>query len=639
MRAVIAGLAGLVTLVCTLTTLQAQETQLRAGQPVLGPQQPECAGSFLLDNVVTLCNLIPGASCSTAGSYCRTYARQVFTGTRIGPPPQQSGAYPWNGMGGSGELMADALICSLRELSPQLKGAIRTPPLGISLTIGSVSAIQEVGFRSFRRVNPEFQGYRKIVLELPVVGKAEAITQTFTVTKRSYAMFGGPILAGDRPVTHSYALDVRTEEKRRNLVIKPPGFTVATPIGPFSVNPEFSYVTRTSVIAAPYAALHLDLPNFVGGKYTVRLSDLFGIDPGLAATSKKVFYGNYAQHRTGWLSQLGLGTRGTHADKSVWKAPATGSSLRPDGNPYRARSASEAEPSIHVLAQAALKYPKNPKDILPSWVFGLPGVSFDAFITVTPKVEASVAGQFTIGGGEGSNFYEPQEFRIATERLATASLLAGMRAAASFTVEVRLRLFVKASLPIVGSKTLVDVDKKFPVPLGGNTAATQTFSAGALSTGGELPETLDSLRTLHGVFQPNAAAAKAFIQQCYAPSQPPENQPKTEPAKPGNPKDLFAGILWPCNICLASVPVVDKGKQVHPQHFDTLMGSNPPPGAGHWKCDHHFKSGCMDLCTFNPATKVFAIARLPKQIASGLPANDPNKGFFGQVCDASYTVR
>jgi hypothetical protein len=623
---------------CALAvSAQAQEAQLRAGQIVWGPQQAECSGAFLLDNVVKLCNLIPGASCSTQGSYCRTYARQIFTGTRLGPAAPGTGA--WNGMGGSGELMADALICSLRELSPQLRGPIRTPPLDVSLAIGKVSVAQEIGFKEFRRVNPEFKGYRKIVVTLPVVGKAEAITQSFTVTKRTYAMFGGPTLAGSRPITHLYALNVDTEYKRRNLVIKPPGFTVATPIGPFSVNPEFFYYTRTSVTAAPYAAPHLDLPKFLGGNNTVRFSDLFGIDPGRAASTKKVSAVTMAQNRTGWLSQLGLGTRGTHADKSIWKAPATGPSLRPDADPYRARSAAEVEPSVHVIAQATLRYPEDPKQLLPSWVFGLPGLSFDAFITVTPKIEVSAGGQLNFGAGEGSDYDQPKEFEIAAKRFASATMVSGLRLAASFVVEVRLRIFVKASFPIVGSKTLVDIDKRFPVPLGGNTAASTVYAGAAPSTGGDLPETLDWLRTLHGVHQPNAGAAAAFIQQCYAPTQPPANQIASEPAQPGNPKDLFNGILWPCNICLATPAVFDKGKPIHPPHFDSLMKSNPLPGAAHWKCDHPFKTGCMDLCTWDPATKAFPIARLPKQIASGLPANDPNKPLFSQICDANYTVR
>jgi hypothetical protein len=616
-----------------------QEAELRAGKVVYGPQQAECSGSFLLDNVASLCKLIPGASCPTATSSCRTYTRQIFTGTRLGPAPSGSAGSQWNGMGGSGELMADALICALREMSPQLRGAIRTPPLSVGLPVGTVSVVQEVGFKEFRRINPEFKGYRKIILTLPVVGKAEAITQSFTVTKRTYALFGGPVLAGDRPITNSYALNIAAEDKSRTIVIKPLSFTVATPIGPFSVDPEFTYATRTSVIASPYSAPHLDLPNFLGGTKTVRFSDLFGVEPGRAATTKNVSYGTLAQNRTGWLSQLGLGTRGTHADKSVWKAPAGGPSLRPDIDPYKARSPGEAQPSIFVSAKGTIKYPKNPKDMLPSWVFGLPGVNFDAFVTVTPRIEASVAGQFTIANGEGSDYDEPQEFRFSAKRFASASLVSGMRAAASFSVDVRLRIYVKAEFPIVGGKTLVDIDKKIPVPLGGGTPSSSVFAAAAISTGGDLPETLEGIRTLHGIYHSNAASAKAFIEQCYAPSQPPPSQPPTEPAQPGNPKDLFAGVLWPCNICIATGVVADKGKQIHPQHFDTVMKSNPPPGPGHWQCDNVLKTGCMDLCTLNAATNALVIARLPKQIASGMPANDPNRQLFAHTCDKDFTVR
>jgi hypothetical protein len=639
MRRNLAGLAIGGIFPCILAVAAgAQEADLRAGKFVYGPQQPECTGSFV-DNVLKLCDLIPGASCPTKSGYCRTYTRQVFTGTRIAPASATEKA-KWNGMGGSGELMADAVICSLRELSPQLRGAVRIESPPISLGIGNVKAVQEIGFREFRRINPEWKGYRKIILELPVVGKAEAITQALTVTKHSYASFGGPLLAGNRPVTHSYALNVTADDKQRLLIIKPPSFTVATPIGAFEVNPEFSYVTRTWVIASPYQALRLDMPNFLGSKDTVKFKDIYGIDAGIAETTKKVFIGNFAENRTGWLSQLGMGTRGIHSDKAVWKDPA----LRPDQDPYKSRSGLEAEPSIYALAAATLKYPSNPKDLLPSWVFGLPGVKFDAYITVTPKVEASVAGQLSLGSGEGSNYYQPKEFEFSATRRAASSLVAGMRTAASFSVVVRLYINVSAEFDFIAGKvrkTLINVNKTFPVPLAGSAKTGKVYQGGTVSTGGEFPETLDGVTTLHGIQHPGAQGAAAFIKQCYAPSQPPTNEPKSEPATAGNPKDLFTGILWPCNICVASAAVFDGSTMKAPAHADTMMPSNPPPGPapGHWKCDDYRKSGCMDLCTFNPATKAFAIAQLPKQIAASLLANDPNKVLFGQICDASYGVR
>lgn len=297
--ATLASFAGAGILPCVLAISgHAQEHQLIAGQAVTKTLPTECSGSSLVDNVLALCELIMGKQCGAQSGHCKTYTRQVFTGTRLGKGTTGPGAQ-WNGMGGSGELMADALICSLRELSPQLRGAIRTPPLSIGLPIGKVTVVQEIGFKEFRRTDPEFKGYRKIILTLPVVGKAEAIAQSLTVHKRTYSMASPPALAGNRPITHMYALNIATDDKERTLAIKAPSFPVPTPIGAFSVTPEFSYVTRTSVIASPYAAPHLDLPDFLGSKNTVRFSDLFGSNAGVAATTKKVFYGNMGQNRTG----------------------------------------------------------------------------------------------------------------------------------------------------------------------------------------------------------------------------------------------------------------------------------------------------------------------------------------------------
>lgn len=314
---------------------------------------------------------------------------------------------------------------------------------------------------------------------------------------------------------------------------------------------------------------------------------------------------------------------------------------RPDIEPYKARSSAEALPSIHVTAKATLKYPDDPKKLLPSWVFDLPVPTIEAYISVTPTLEASVAGQLTIGSGEGSNYVEAKEFSFSARRFASASLVAGMRAAASFTVVVRLVIKVTATFDFfVGPVTikLVNIDKTIPVPLGGSSSSSQAFIGAAVSTGGEVPETLDGVRTLHGVQHMGAAPSAAFIEQCYAPSQPPANEVKTEPPEKGDPKDLFGSVLWPCNICIASAAVFDKGTPKHPAHADTITKSNPPPTPPHWKCDHHVKSGCMDLCTQNSATQALTIARLPKQIANGLPANHPQKELFSKICDSTIVV-
>lgn len=624
----------------------AQESDLRAGKAVLGPVASECSGPSLTDNVAKLCTLVPGGFCPTAKSQCQAYTRQIFTGTALGKIQPQGGQ--WNGMGGSGALMADALVCTLRELSPQLRGPIRTQA-AINLGIGKLQATQEIGFLDFQRINPVLSGYRKITLDMPVVGRAEAITQTFTLTKRAYAHLGAKPIAGNREIDTSFAINLVTQAKSRDLVIQTPEFPVSTPIGVFTVTPQFHYRTRTSVIATPLAAPYTEIPNFLGGKNTVRFSDIYGLDQGLQQSAKYVFYGNMGQMRTGWLSQIGLGTRGTIANTGIWTAGGAGLVLRPELDPSQARSGAEAEPSIQVEAKATVKYPKNPRDLLPSWVFDIPFlVAPEAYVTIAPTVEAGAGGQFLLGAGEGSDHIENQEFRFISTRFSSATMLAGINVAASFNVKVGLRLYVGANFPWpVGETTIIDIDKTIPVPLHGDEVSGKTLVGGGWSTGEETPEAIDYLKTLHDTEYVGPAKTAAFIQQCYAPGfQPAANSPPPTPPAPGKAEDLFNNndVLWPCNVCLNTIGIDYDGKKnpnwKQPYHLKPqatfLMPASAP---ANWKCDAPPKSGCMDLCRFNPTTKQLTIARRPGQIASGLPFGHPDRAFFEQCAKDWPVVR
>lgn len=37
--------------------------------------------------------------------------------------------------------------------------------------------------------------------------------------------------------------------------------------------------------------------------------------------------------------------------------------------------------------------------------------------------------------------------------------------------------------------------------------------------------------------------------------------------------------------------------------------SNPLPASKHWDCDSYGKSGCMDLCAWNPLTHALTVAK------------------------------
>ncbi|MBI5644129.1 MAG: hypothetical protein HY954_11730, partial [Deltaproteobacteria bacterium] len=96
---------------------------LNNGESVTDPAEEECGESFILDTVKDLCDLFAlfsgEASCLNYSSSCNTYPRQIYAGSVI-----DSSDKDWNGRGGSGRLMADAAVCTLRELSPKLGGPV-----------------------------------------------------------------------------------------------------------------------------------------------------------------------------------------------------------------------------------------------------------------------------------------------------------------------------------------------------------------------------------------------------------------------------------------------------------------------------------------------------------------------------------
>jgi len=631
---------------CVGSVAHANDAILRTGQPVLGPVGTQCDATFILDNADRLCTLFPGAYCPSTVKQCRDYERQVFAGTLLGQTVQNG--QQWNGMGGSGELIADSVMCALRDLSPALRGPIRSE-IRFNLGIGDIVAAQEIGLIDFARVNPVFTGYRRITFDMPVVGRAESVTQDIVVTKRTYGHMGTRPLAGDQEIVESFGLNVATEAKTLNMLIQLPGFPVTTPIGTFTVTPDFTYGTSASVIAAPFATTYSELPNFLGRGRTVRYVDIYGLDQGLAHTAKPVIYQNMGQHRTGWLSQLGLGTRGTVANRRVWQAPSSGPAMRPDIDPSQSRSSAEAEPSIGVTARAVVRYPQSVREILPAWVFNIPfPLEFDAYIEVAPTVEAGVGGQFVIGAGEGSDHWENQEFRFMSDRFAASVLATGLNVAASFRVDVRLRLWVRVRFPWpIGGKNLVNVDKTIPVPLFGDQKSAPAIVAGAWSTGHDAPEGIDYMKTMHGVELRGPFEANTYIQQCYAPGPTvAAAPPQPTPPAPGNPEDLFSpeDIMWPCNICMHTIGQDYDGKSdpewpnphyVEPRVEWLLPATTPAT----WPCDAPAKSGCMDMCRYDPATDRLTVVRRPGQVASSLPAGHPEKDFYA-FCEQPWpTVR
>ncbi|MCC6544819.1 MAG: Ig-like domain-containing protein [Nitrospirae bacterium] len=625
----------------------AQAKLLRDGKVIKGIEQTDCENSVVFESLNILCELFGAGSCLKQTSKCNDYARQIYTGSTLVEEGNK-----WNGRGGSGDLMADAVLCTLRELSPKLPngGPLRSA-VGINIGIGDVKIKQEVGYLDFDRINARFKGYRKMYVELPVLGKFDAVSQDIDLSRVEYGghSFNPYPFAGGHQILFGYGLNLATEEKSKTLEIKPPAFEVVTPIGPFSVQPVFNYEANTGVADAfvpDYTYWILQPDN--QGDVSIRLSDLYGIMPGVENNTTPIpSLSNYKELRTGWISQIGLGNRGT-GDDDVWSKPNSGPFSRPDYDPsgtldflyYAPRSDKEKRPSVYVKASAPLKYPEDPYDLLPGWVKPLAdsaGIKPTAYIQVTPTIEAGAGGQFGIALSEGTNQSRSGEFDIYNDRLAALGIYSGIRAGASFKLETMLRIKVTAgfSTPFGDiTKDIIDISPKFPIPIAGSKAASNVELASAASSNEfsklDAPETLDGMVTFKAPkVKPDP---KAFIEQCYAKENevPPEDPPKPE-AEKGNPEDLFPDDIWPCNICIATDEVKDKsGTPVEPPHSDLILPAQTAPS---WKCDAKIKSGCMDMCIwekkFDETGKpILTKVKGPKEIADDIPPDDPQHNFF-----------
>ena len=345
---------------------------LADGDAVIGPPAETCTGSKILSGLNLLCDLFltdGSGGCLDEKQSCNSYERQVFAGTALSSASNGS----WNGMGGTGQRMADTVMCSLKELSPQLRGPIKNT-LSVDVGIGTVSATQEIGFLDWRRVNPLFNGYRRLSINLPVLGSMDAVAQDFRVTKVQYSYIRDhefqPPLAGGHPITDGFNLNVLTQERSYVLDIHPGSFPVSTPIGTFSVSPAFHYAHRASVIDHDkMGTKYTDVTPWLGiPDSLVRLTNIYGENRGIAASDDKVEYANFRQHQKGWISELALGNRDPRKAPKVWHPASSGPVQRPDADWHTARSDDEAKPSVEVSASATLKYPDNPLNMLPSWV-------------------------------------------------------------------------------------------------------------------------------------------------------------------------------------------------------------------------------------------------------------------------------
>ncbi len=292
------------------------------------PYPHDCEVLPVFETLQTLCDML-GIECPTVSqgpgpnlSACGRFRRQIFTGVTN---PDNS-PVPLVGRGRAGHALADAMLCTMRELSPELGGPkVMEAPVSL-LGIGDVVARQEIGFLSFDREAHAFKGYRRLQFELPVFGTLTSSAQTFSLEESSVTTWDTSSTTGAVGEITGWGLDLTANERSQILQFDAPSFTVPTPIGAFSVTPQFDYETHTRVIDAPYDnSVDFDIANWGFPGVTLHFDDLYGVLPGLQYAMEDVTVPTLPQHQNkGWFSGLALGTRSAEPDTPQW-TPAAGS--------------------------------------------------------------------------------------------------------------------------------------------------------------------------------------------------------------------------------------------------------------------------------------------------------------------------
>jgi hypothetical protein len=587
-----------------------QSTPLTEGKVV--SQQKNCQQGLAADAFNKICDMIPNTECKITNRNCSSYRRQLYVGSTF-MSSTKSEAENWDQIGGRGKLLSEATMCSLRELSPdatigelssQSKGGPIENEGSVPIGIGNLSYKQQIGFLNFDQSKLSFNGYQWLSFCAPVVGCYDAVAQDIKVELDQYSVSpqlragnGGPRL------DKFYALNVTTEASKKQLYLKPPAFTIPTPIGPVSVQPKFDYTSQDSVVASPFNNGNdytwrdrLDEPSW--GRPSLH-KDIYGVDYGIAFPILTY----QPLSTTGWDSLLALGNRNPSSDAKVW-SPDAKRGVRPDRDLTKSRSDEENEPSVEMTAKARATYPDagSMQLSLPGWLTSLGGaVSLSIF--VEPQARAAFSSEFSFISAEAA---VPPPDIGAGGVLTESDLSIRTAAAAVFDLSVLTGLDLKVKLPLLG--TIVDTHPRWPFNVFNKPGHINGEHVYFASSDGpwisKEPREYLAFKTFRTGLKRGAEAKTAYkyIEACLAPDKQLKQQPPPKPkATPGDPRELFEAAEWPCNICV----------YVDDQSSGLLSEANRPPTAKQWSCDLKAKNGCYDTCTLDQATGKLTFKRSP----------------------------
>jgi hypothetical protein len=568
------------------------------------------AGLTLLTKVLTGL----GADAPTLDRRCGTYTREIAAGVTLGAPFGGSSQSPqWSFLGGRGDLMADSLLCLLKDIGDRPDGRIENRA-SVPVGIGKVELRQIVGLSKFDAAAKRVELFQITKICAPLLGCLDAGRQNIVGTVRSSTPAWPPgMKAGDYGIANSYALEVSADWSATKAAASLPPITIVTPYGQVTAKPSFDYATTLLPVDTPFSykkgsQVEFEFPGTLSA-VTPTVQDSYGRSgvPFVLNVESHLppSQGGDAPRASGWSSQLGLGGRDGGLNAQIW-SPPTGSNvpLRPDFDFGKARSQLEGLPAASFVAKAPVRFePPNPKAFLPGSVQSILS-SIELWVEVTPTFIADYASQFGLLSREGKlvNGCAKEEFG---RTCGVAESAIGLQATANAHIQITGTVHIKLSFITLGLFTPpeVNVTKSFKVPLPSpdrawdpehikdvKTAHQSSRVGWAMHAAAAADSTLwQGVKALSGA---TSGDIRQWTQMCLA-TPPKHPAPLPPPShEPGTADNLIPALL-PCNICVADL------RQTNYSPFLLFEVKNRKPGLSASVCEWQENAGCYDLCSWN----------------------------------------
>jgi hypothetical protein len=556
-----------------------------------------------------------GADAPTLDSRCGSYTREIASGVTLGAPFGGASPPAWGYLGGRGDLMADSLLCLLKDIGDRPGGRIENRA-AVPVGIGKVELRQIVGLSKFDPAAKRAELFQVTKICAPLLGCLDAGRQNIVATVRSSApAWPAGMKAGDYGVANSYSLEIVTDWSATRVGASLPPITIITPYGQVSAKPAFTYATSLLPIDTPFtfkkgSSVEFDFPQS-HQLTTPIVQDTYG-------RSGVPFIVNVSSHLppappggtpppSGWSSQLGLGGRDGAFNAQIWSPPAASlAPLRPDFDFGRARSSLERLPAAAFTAKAPVRFePPDPMSLLPGSITSIvaPG-GVKLWVEVTPSFLSDYAAQFAMMSREAKllNGCRATEFG-RTCGLAESAV--GLQATAN--AQIQITGTVHISIDFISAPFMPDdinIEKKFTIPLpspgrewdpahiGNVKEAHQSSDVGWAM---HATERVDGAALWQGVKALSGATSGdlgQWTQSCLA--SPPKNPAQIPPPshEPDDGKGLIPDLL-PCNICVADI------RQTKYDPFLIFEVKNRKPGVPASVCEWQENAGCYDLCSWN----------------------------------------